>query len=158
MLLLVLRSHPFSHTICICNLHSVKIVTWLYQNPTWWRIYMIIFLELSLQFDLFQTYPAGLTNPKTWDYFFCLPINSSITESYLYSASPGNTRPTVRSRPTTATSQKCEYRERCERFIKSLNIAGLWVLNRKIKILFHSPLDFFTYETKHWRILWIYIH
>jgi hypothetical protein len=41
------------------------------------------------------------------------------------SVNPGNPTPSVAPRPTTATSQKCEYRRKCERFIQSLNISGM---------------------------------
>ncbi len=48
------------------------------------------------------------------------------------SANPGSVRPPVVSRPATATTQKCEYRVKCERFVKSLNIAGLRKLQHLI--------------------------
>ena len=48
---------------------------------------------------------------------------SSLNLTYV-SATPGSVRPPVVSRPATATTQKCEYRVKCERFVKSLNIAG----------------------------------
>ncbi|XP_028399681.1 neuralized-like protein 4 [Dendronephthya gigantea] len=38
-------------------------------------------------------------------------------------AGPGIASPTVTSRPISAPRKKCEYREMCERFVKSLNIS-----------------------------------